>query len=138
VKVSIKWPNDVMADGRKLAGILVETVAGLPSGRGTILGIGVNLVASPGDLSSAAALHNFSPDVTIDSLKTAIINELDILLSNPELLKKRYSSVLILPASIKSPSGNGKPLNYNSGIVALQTDSGIITVDEAEIIFWEG
>jgi BirA family biotin operon repressor/biotin-[acetyl-CoA-carboxylase] ligase len=42
--VQLKWPNDVLKDGDKLAGILVETQA-LPDGAAwTIVGIGVNLV----------------------------------------------------------------------------------------------
>ncbi len=46
----VKWPNDLIVDGRKLAGILLETA---PAGR-TILGIGVNttggVVARPPQL----------------------------------------------------------------------------------------
>lgn len=39
----IKWPNDVFADGKKLAGILVETRSG-PSGElGTVIGVGLNV-----------------------------------------------------------------------------------------------
>ena len=38
----LKWPNDVMADGRKIAGILLETVETT-----LLVGIGVNLVAAP-------------------------------------------------------------------------------------------
>jgi BirA family biotin operon repressor/biotin-[acetyl-CoA-carboxylase] ligase len=34
---SIKWPNDVLIDGRKVCGILIE------QGRGTVAGIGLNL-----------------------------------------------------------------------------------------------
>jgi BirA family transcriptional regulator, biotin operon repressor / biotin---[acetyl-CoA-carboxylase] ligase len=37
-EVGILWPNDVMADGRKLAGILIEVT---PGGR-MIIGIGIN------------------------------------------------------------------------------------------------
>lgn len=37
--VSLKWPNDVMVDGAKLSGILLER-----SGDAVIVGIGVNLV----------------------------------------------------------------------------------------------
>ncbi len=42
--LALKWPNDVLLRGRKLAGILLETAAG---GRALIVGIGVNLVACP-------------------------------------------------------------------------------------------
>ncbi|MEA2282885.1 MAG: BirA family transcriptional regulator [Solirubrobacteraceae bacterium] len=38
----VKWPNDVLVDGRKLAGVLVE---GRPQEGWAVLGIGVNLDA---------------------------------------------------------------------------------------------
>jgi BirA family biotin operon repressor/biotin-[acetyl-CoA-carboxylase] ligase len=46
-RIALKWPNDVLADGGKLAGILLEA-SGLKSGRQAIVvGIGVNVVAAP-------------------------------------------------------------------------------------------
>ena len=41
-RVVLKWPNDVMADGRKLAGILAELRQG-PSGAELVLGVGLNV-----------------------------------------------------------------------------------------------
>lgn len=42
--LSLKWPNDVLLSGGKLAGILLEVL-----GPGTLaIGIGVNLAAAPG------------------------------------------------------------------------------------------
>lgn len=68
---SLKWPNDVMANGRKLAGILIE------SGRaGYAVGIGINLVSTPSadtvrvpatDLRSASGL-DLRPDDLLPSL----------------------------------------------------------------------
>jgi BirA family biotin operon repressor/biotin-[acetyl-CoA-carboxylase] ligase len=47
VSVTLKWPNDVLLDGGKVAGILLEG-AGDASGLGHLaIGIGVNLVAAP-------------------------------------------------------------------------------------------
>jgi BirA family transcriptional regulator, biotin operon repressor / biotin---[acetyl-CoA-carboxylase] ligase len=44
---TLKWPNDVLADGKKLSGILLESVA-LPNGAlGIAVGIGVNIIAHP-------------------------------------------------------------------------------------------
>ena len=39
---SIKWPNDVLVDGRKVSGILVEMDAELDNVRALVLGIGIN------------------------------------------------------------------------------------------------
>ncbi|TDX60080.1 BirA family biotin operon repressor/biotin-[acetyl-CoA-carboxylase] ligase [Methylosinus sp. sav-2] len=51
-RLALKWPNDVLLDGEKLAGILLEGVqpAGQGAPFGCVIGIGVNCVAAPADL----------------------------------------------------------------------------------------
>ena len=51
----IKWPNDVLASGKKLAGILAETADSV-GGRAAVIGIGVNLApeAVPAELRESA------------------------------------------------------------------------------------
>ncbi|WP_375280558.1 biotin--[acetyl-CoA-carboxylase] ligase [Pseudooctadecabacter sp.] len=46
-KLALKWPNDVLVNSGKIAGILLESLT--PHGRfeGVAVGIGVNLVAAP-------------------------------------------------------------------------------------------
>ena len=44
-RVAIKWPNDCLLDGRKVAGILTEMDAEVDRIRAVVLGIGVNLNA---------------------------------------------------------------------------------------------
>ncbi len=44
LETDIKWPNDLLANERKLCGILAETVE-TQSGRAVILGIGINLTS---------------------------------------------------------------------------------------------
>jgi BirA family biotin operon repressor/biotin-[acetyl-CoA-carboxylase] ligase len=46
-RARIKWPNDVLLDGRKLAGILVE---GRPQEGWAVLGIGINVAVRPDEL----------------------------------------------------------------------------------------
>lgn len=46
----LKWPNDLLLDGRKLGGILVELVPGAP--HAAVIGIGLNL-RLPGNLPAA-------------------------------------------------------------------------------------
>ncbi|MCS6761423.1 MAG: biotin--[acetyl-CoA-carboxylase] ligase [Candidatus Devosia symbiotica] len=53
-RIALKWPNDVLANGAKLAGILLE-VNKLPDGHQAIaIGLGVNLIAAPQGLSYPA------------------------------------------------------------------------------------
>lgn len=47
--ISIKWPNDILVNGRKCVGILIES-AMQPDGRlAAVLGCGVNVAAVPDD-----------------------------------------------------------------------------------------
>jgi BirA family biotin operon repressor/biotin-[acetyl-CoA-carboxylase] ligase len=63
-ELRIKWPNDLVADGAKLAGILLER-----EGEAVVIGFGANLVAHP-DLpdrpaTSLAALVGTAPDAGV-------------------------------------------------------------------------
>ncbi len=53
-RVRLKWPNDILCDGAKLAGILLESTS-LPGGRfACIVGVGVNCARRPSDLAYEA------------------------------------------------------------------------------------
>lgn len=55
LETDIKWPNDLLAGGKKLCGILAEAVE-TRAGRACVLGIGINLDdrAFPSELAAAA------------------------------------------------------------------------------------
>lgn len=56
--LAIKWPNDILLDGQKLGGILIET-----TGSAVILGLGANLVSPPDARAigrQAAGLQNYA------------------------------------------------------------------------------
>jgi BirA family biotin operon repressor/biotin-[acetyl-CoA-carboxylase] ligase len=55
VEASIKWPNDLQAGGRKIAGILTELSAEADRVHFVTLGIGVNLNAAPADFPPEVA-----------------------------------------------------------------------------------
>jgi BirA family biotin operon repressor/biotin-[acetyl-CoA-carboxylase] ligase len=66
VAVSCKWPNDLLANGKKIAGILLETeMTGGELPDFFVLGIGVNLAASPDDTPYLATslAEEGAPDV---------------------------------------------------------------------------
>lgn len=71
-RVRCKWPNDVLVDGAKLSGILLETAA-TPGGPAVIVGIGVNVVSSPPDTPyPATALAAHSADANADAVFEAL------------------------------------------------------------------
>ena len=55
VETDIKWPNDLLANERKICGILAEAID-TPAGRAVVLGIGINLTneAFPAELIDVA------------------------------------------------------------------------------------
>ena len=59
--VGLKWPNDLQIDGRKLSGILIESVPAGPQRVWAVVGIGLNLVR---DAAMEAALGRSLAGVT--------------------------------------------------------------------------
>ena len=77
--VQLKWPNDVLKDGDKLAGILVETQAAPDGAAWTIVGIGVNLVmpdALEEKIGRAAAAMPWLARMDRDELMAALLDGL--------------------------------------------------------------
>lgn len=50
VEVELKWPNDVLVDGHKLGGILLERVEQGKQGAAAVVGIGINCTQSQDEL----------------------------------------------------------------------------------------
>jgi BirA family biotin operon repressor/biotin-[acetyl-CoA-carboxylase] ligase len=79
VPVQLKWPNDVLKDGAKLAGVLIETQAAPGGGVWAIIGVGLNLLM-PDELeqrigrpvASAAWLASMDRDTLMAALLDAL------------------------------------------------------------------
>ncbi len=89
---ALKWPNDVLLRGGKVAGILLESVG---QGRGIshlAIGIGVNLVAAPGaDAVEPGALR----PVSLSSETGVVITPeafLDVLASEYAVLEQQFTT----------------------------------------------
>lgn len=66
---ALKWPNDVLLDGAKVAGILLESVTGGAAAPVIVAGIGVNVASCPKDLPyPAASLGDRGLDIPPEAL----------------------------------------------------------------------
>ena len=70
---SLKWPNDVLAEQTKLAGILLEAEAVAGGHLAVVVGIGINIVAAPqGTPTPATSLKALGLDTTAETLFAAL------------------------------------------------------------------
>jgi BirA family transcriptional regulator, biotin operon repressor / biotin---[acetyl-CoA-carboxylase] ligase len=105
----IKWPNDVLVDGRKVAGILAE---GRPQEGWAVLGIGVNVAVRIDDLppelhASAATLGREPSD--LEPFLAALLEALEraLLLPTDQLLDAWRSRDALLGRPITWTAGQG-------------------------------
>ena len=56
IPVAFKWPNDVLAAGKKIAGILPESIVTAAGERKVVTGIGVNLFEKEEDFGAIAGI----------------------------------------------------------------------------------
>jgi len=82
----VKWPNDVMVDGRrKICGILSETVIEKGLLKGIVLGIGINLNASKEDVDKI-------PDRIVTSLNLEIGKPVNMRIFLDEFLEEFFNN----------------------------------------------
>lgn len=67
--IELKWPNDVLIDGAKCCGILLESLSAPDGANAVIIGCGINVTSHPLDTPYPAAhLNEYRPDATSRSL----------------------------------------------------------------------
>ena len=84
VSTEIKWPNDVQVNGKKIAGILSETVMQGSDFKGLVLGVGVNLNAQKEDF-------DLIPDKIVTSLNLEIGKSVNLDEFRNKLVEKFFS-----------------------------------------------
>lgn len=77
IPVTLKWPNDLMANGKKASGILLESAADA-DGRmdWLIIGTGVNVELSPADLPDVTSLHEEGAKISVEALLSTFLERL--------------------------------------------------------------
>jgi BirA family biotin operon repressor/biotin-[acetyl-CoA-carboxylase] ligase len=100
LEIDIRWPNDLLLNGKKCGGILVETSVDGPNLRFAVIGIGININHSqlPPDLAKIATSlriesgHMNSRERILIALLRALDLELTYLESNTAGLLERFTA----------------------------------------------
>ena len=134
--VRCKWPNDLLVDGSKVGGILVESSVADGRLAHAVVGIGVNLEA-PGDVPAAAGIGDADPAMLLTSFLRGFHAGYVRL---PEGAAEAWTEVSgTLGRSVEvtprdGPSIRGRALAVDErGALVLQTGNGTVTVSSGEV-----
>jgi BirA family biotin operon repressor/biotin-[acetyl-CoA-carboxylase] ligase len=125
----VKWPNDVLLDGRKVAGILVEARA--PDW--AVVGIGVNVVSVPPEVEDiATALGRSDVEAALAELLVA----LDRRVAQPavDVLAAVRERDALLGRRVRWSGGEGVGAGIDSsGALLVETGSGTTALSAGEV-----
>jgi BirA family transcriptional regulator, biotin operon repressor / biotin---[acetyl-CoA-carboxylase] ligase len=133
----IKWPNDVLLDGRKLAGILAES---RPQEDWAVLGIGVNVAVRiedlPAELHDRAATLGRSP-ADVEPFLAELLASLEraLALPAPELLEAWRTRDALEGQTISWTAGTGTAMGIDGEgrLVVELPGGGRTALDAGEI-----
>ncbi|WP_232493421.1 biotin--[acetyl-CoA-carboxylase] ligase [Novosphingobium kaempferiae] len=141
--LQLKWPNDLLLDGGKVAGILLEMVSGV-----VIVGIGVNLAHAP-DVPGrkVVALSDYGKDVSRDDFAGALAAAFDIELQRwrsvglAPLLRRWQSaahpvgtSLRVLPPGEDAVEGTFAGLAEDGNLRLALSDGAIRTIHAGDVL----
>jgi BirA family biotin operon repressor/biotin-[acetyl-CoA-carboxylase] ligase len=157
VRAAIKWPNDVLVDGRKVVGILTEMDAEVERVHHVIAGIGVNLNAPasafPPELRTKASSLRLATGRRVDraAFTGRLLAALEarygrfLAVGFASSVRAEWESLSCLTGtrvSVAGPEGElaGRVLGLDDdGALRLQTDSGgIVRVVAGEVTVRDG
>jgi len=136
IEAMIKWPNDVLIGGRKLAGILVE---GRPQERWAVLGIGLNVALAPEDFppelrgqAGSLGLGEDAIEPTIERLLDALERWLEASESDVLTAVRARDALLGRPVRWAGGSGRGAGID-GDGRLVVATEGGHIALEAGEV-----
>ncbi len=137
VNVQLKWPNDLLKDGAKLGGVLIETQGHPDGGVWAVIGIGINLHL-PDELEQRigrpAASAPWLAAMARDALMGALLTELACALDQFEntgfgAFSGRWNRLHAYQGSAVEIVDRG--VMIDQGIAAGVDDSGALLLDRA-------
>ncbi len=132
----VKWPNDVLVGGRKIAGILVE---GRPQEGWAVLGIGINVAVRPEDLPPELRDRAGTLELEADAIEPMLAR---LLGSLEHWIAADAGSVLaavrgrdeLLGKHLRWTGGEGRGAGIDGdGRLIVVTDGGRVELDAGEV-----
>lgn len=149
-KLAVKWPNDVLLSGGKVAGILLESMGTSQGLDWLAIGVGVNLAAVPDGVQDASfpptALSEHGelvrPEAFLDALaanfatEEAIFAELGFAKIRENWLKRaaRLGEVITARTSREEITGTFESID-EAGNLILRTPKGAQVIAAADVYF---
>ncbi|MBF0490712.1 MAG: biotin--[acetyl-CoA-carboxylase] ligase [Candidatus Omnitrophica bacterium] len=137
IQPQIKWPNDLLIGSKKLAGILTELRAEVDQMNFVVIGIGLNINASPSQLLDTATSLKIESDQTWNRVEVfqEVLRSMELWYTKilkgdfAEVLEycKEHSSTLKKRVRITESTGEleGEAINIDSdGALLIRLDSG--------------
>ncbi len=129
-EISIKWPNDILSGGKKIAGILIENMI-RPNGEiWSVVGFGLNVNQQAFDgLPNASSIRNVSgAESDKDLVLEKIANSMQHYFSNvdPAVVKSEYLDLLFkkdVPADFSDSNGRF------TGIIRNVSENGKLEIE---------
>jgi BirA family biotin operon repressor/biotin-[acetyl-CoA-carboxylase] ligase len=131
---SLKWPNDLLArDGRKLAGILAETVTSAATPMAVVVGVGLNVSTTAEELPDTGT--------SLTRITGATVDRAAVLLGFLRALERRYRR---WADHLGDPVSSGLAQDYLAwcstvgATVAVTLPDGSTLEGVAEAVDWDG
>jgi BirA family transcriptional regulator, biotin operon repressor / biotin---[acetyl-CoA-carboxylase] ligase len=139
VQSEVKWPNDLVVDRQKLAGILIETKIGGSGVIYAVVGIGLNVNLTAKELPTGAtsiflaSKKRFSLEKTLDSILRVLREDYEALEDEKAVVSEWWTHCAHRwkPVTIDTDNGmvHGKCVGIRKdGSITIQTETGNLTV----------
>ena len=135
-EATIKWPNDIWINGRKVAGILVE---GRPQEGWAVLGMGMNVTTRefPAELAGmATSLRLSGIDRGIEAVLASVLRQLERWLdaAPDEVLSEWRTRDALNGQRVRWSAGEGVASGIDdTGALVVETSTGRVTLDAGEV-----
>jgi BirA family transcriptional regulator, biotin operon repressor / biotin---[acetyl-CoA-carboxylase] ligase len=141
IRTILKWPNDVLVNGAKVAGILLEQV-----GEATVVGIGLNVLEAPSNAAYKTTTIVANGGIaSVDGARDILLGRLGIYLADwgaggfPPIREQWLNRSYPIGAAIRA-SANGQPVAGHfagldiDGALLLDTPQGRQRIVAGEIV----